>query len=146
MLDRRHIADERAGTVEIGAAAALRISQFPVNRRIRHAKPHHAAALQGDLRREHGVFAHEGLGAVDWIHEPDVLRVGRMGTRLLTVEARTWETRACKSSRIASSHWTSASVTGDLSALRRTPILRRYRGLRDVSGALRGVERGLQFG
>jgi hypothetical protein len=48
---------------------------------------------ESDLRREHRVLAHERLGAVDRIDQPEIFRVAIARSGLLAVEAVLGKTR-----------------------------------------------------
>ena len=73
--------------VEAGATAAFGPGQLAVDRRARDAEHQLAALQQRDLRREHGVLAHERLGAVNRVDQPDELGIERARAGLLAMEA-----------------------------------------------------------
>ncbi len=69
------MADGDGLAVQERAATALRVCDFAVDRSTRHAQHDLAGAHQCYLRGKHRIFAHEGLGAVDGIHQPQTLGV-----------------------------------------------------------------------
>ena len=79
--------------IEECTGPALGIGEFAVDGRPRYAQHDLTGAHQGDLGREEGIFAHERLGAVDGIDQPQILRVRIAGAGLLAVESVRWKTR-----------------------------------------------------
>ena len=132
--------------VQIRAAASLGMGELAVDRGAGYAEHDLAAAHERDLRREERILAHERLGAVDGIDQPYALRrqIARIG--LLADKSRTQGKRASRTSRIAISQRTSASVTGVRSALMRTSTLLQVQRARDVRRACGGLECGLELG
>ena len=123
-VERGDLAHATAGSpLRNAPRAALGICELAVDRRARHAEHDLAAAHERDLRGEHRVLAHERLGAVDRIDQPHALRRQRRAGRSPRRKSRALGKRASRISRIAISQRTSASVTGDLSALMRTSRL-----------------------
>src|ERR1700722_18400192 len=109
-LDGGHAADGDRLAVEECAASTLRISNFAVDWRTRYAQQNLAPAHQGDLRGEHRVLAHKGLGSVDRIHYPKVFRVLAMQAGFLSIEAVRGKTRL---DDFANRHFTSYIGLGD---------------------------------
>src|SRR6185312_9203374 len=87
-----HRAHPDALAVEERAAAALRPRQLAVRRRAGNTEHEAPAAQQRDLRGEERAVAHEALGAVDRIHEPDALGIHVRLAGLLAVETVSRET------------------------------------------------------
>jgi hypothetical protein len=87
LLESLDAAHRERRAVQVGAGAALGPGHLAPGRRRRHAELESPAPHHRDLGREHRVAAHEALGPVDGVDEPDVLRVGARGFRLLAAEA-----------------------------------------------------------
>ena len=98
--------------------AALGPGGLPVDRRRGDAELDAPAAHHRDLRREHRIAAHEGLGAVDRIDDPDMLRIHALGRGTLRRRSRPAESAPRRLRGSPASAAMSASVTGEPSALR----------------------------